>query len=63
MAESNCPIPLDPDIAQWAASLDDNSREYFNERAGIREYDGGLPRQEAELEAMNDTLHWLIKRR
>jgi hypothetical protein len=60
---SNYPIPLDPDIAHWAASLDDNAREFFNERAGIREFEGGLPRAEAELEAMNDVLHWLVKQR
>jgi hypothetical protein len=63
MEESDDPIPLDPDIARWAASLDANAREFFNERAGIREYDGGLPREEAELEAMNDVLHWLIRQR
>lgn len=63
MTKSNCPIPLDPTIAEWAATLDDNTHEFFNERAGIREYDGGLPRAEAELEAMNDVLHWLIQQR
>jgi hypothetical protein len=61
MTQSNCPIPLNPDIACWAADLDDNAREFFNERAGIREFEGGLPREEAELEAMNDVLHWLIR--
>jgi len=61
VANTNYPIPVDPDIARWAASLDDNTREFFNERAGIREYDGNLPREEAELEAMNDVLHRLIK--
>jgi hypothetical protein len=61
MEESDFPTPLDPDIARWAASLDDNAREFFNERAGIREYDGGLPRADAELEAMNDVLHWLTR--
>jgi hypothetical protein len=59
--ESDDPIPLDPDIARWAASLDANAREFFNERAGIREFEGGLPREDAELEAMNDVLHWLVR--
>jgi hypothetical protein len=63
VAESDYPISLNPDIARWAASLDDNAREFFNERAGIREFEGGLPREEAELEAMNDVLHWLIRQR
>jgi hypothetical protein len=61
MEESDFPTPLDPDIARWAADLDANAREFFNERAGIREYDGGLSRADAELEAMNDVLHWLIR--
>jgi hypothetical protein len=62
VAESDYPIPLDPDIARWAASLDDNAREFFNERAGIREFEGGLSREEAELEAMSDVLHWLVRK-
>jgi hypothetical protein len=33
---------------------------YFEERAGIREYDGGLPRTEAEHLALEDSVtHWL----
>jgi hypothetical protein len=63
VATSDYPTPLAPDIARWVASLDDNAREFFNERAGIREFEGGLPREEAELEAMNDVLHWLIRQR
>ena len=63
MTQSNGPVPLNPDIARWAASLDANAREFFNERAGIREFEGGLPREEAELEAMNDVLRWLIRQR
>jgi hypothetical protein len=63
MTQSTYPVPLNPDVARWAASLDDNAREFFNERAGIREYDGGLSRADAELEAMNDVLHWLVRQR
>lgn len=63
MADSTYPPPLDPDIARWAAGLNDNAREFFNERAAIREYDGGLSRADAELEAMNDVLHWLLQQR
>lgn len=29
---------------------------YFDERAGIREFDGGLPRSQAELRAFEDTV-------
>lgn len=48
MSKPNYPIPLDQAIADWVASLDDNAREFFEERAGIREYEGGLSRREAE---------------
>jgi hypothetical protein len=57
------PVPVDPEIANWAASLDEDAREFFNERAGIREFDGGMPRQEAESEAQKDVLRWLSTRR
>jgi hypothetical protein len=55
----NHPLPTDPEIAAWVISLDANARELFEERAGIREYEGGLSRQEAEAEARNDVLRWL----
>ena len=45
---------MEPDIAQWLATLDAHTRELFEERAGIREYDGGLTRREAELAAYHD---------
>jgi hypothetical protein len=57
------PVALDPDIADWAAGLDDDAREFFNERAGIREFDGGMSRQDAEAEAQKDVLRWLSRRR
>jgi hypothetical protein len=57
------PVPLDPDIACWAAGLDEDARELFHERAGIREFDGGMTRQEAESEAQKDVLRWLSTRR
>ena len=56
MPETDYPIPVDPDIESWIASLDDNSRELFNERAGIREQDGGLTRRQIELAAYADVL-------
>ncbi len=58
----NHPIPIDPEIAAWVLSLDANARELFEERAGIRQYDGGLSRAEAESEARNDVLRWLDKK-
>ena len=57
MAGPDEPIPIDPDIARWFVSLDENARELFNERAGIREYDGGMSRQDAERAAMQDVMN------
>jgi len=37
-------LALPGDIAEWPA----DAREHFEERAAIMEYDGGLPRVEAE---------------
>ena len=38
------------------ARLDEDLREFFEERAAIREFDGGLPRDHAECLALLDTL-------
>ena len=61
MNHSVFPIPLDPDIADWVTTLDENARELFEERAGIRQYEGGLSRLDAESEARDDVLRWLGK--
>ncbi len=58
----NHPTPIDPDIAAWVLSLDANARELFEERAAIRQYEGGLSRAEAESEARNDVLRRLDKK-
>ena len=58
MNEDNYHEPLDPDIAEWVKTLGGNARELFEERAGIREYEGGLSRREAELAAKDDVLRW-----
>jgi hypothetical protein len=57
------PVPLDPEIAQWVMTLDDDAREFFEERAGIREFDGGLSRPEAEAAARQDVREWQRRRR
>jgi hypothetical protein len=36
--------------------LRDGWLEFFEERAGVRQYDGGYPREEAESLALQDTL-------
>jgi hypothetical protein len=39
----------------------EDCQAYFEERAAIREYDGGLPRDEAERLAFEDTVtHWFV---
>lgn len=35
-------------ISRWYSSLDDEAKYRFDERAGIREYDGGMDRPHAE---------------
>jgi hypothetical protein len=46
--------PLDPELARQVALLDADQREWFEERCAIREYDGGLPRAQAEHLAWSD---------
>ena len=46
-----------------ARNLDEAAREHFEERAAIREFDGGLPRCDAERAAMEETILWLRQRR
>lgn len=43
--------PLDADVAQWVESLDEDAREFFEERAAIAEFDAGMSRLEAEIAA------------
>ena len=45
--------------AHWVDEAD-HRRTYFEERAAIREYDGGLSRPDAEAGALQDAIaHWL----
>lgn len=34
----------------------ENIREFYEERAGVREFDGGLSKEEAEKHAFQDTM-------
>lgn len=54
--------PIDPAVAARIAEYDEDTREWFAERAAIREFDGGLPRPEAERLALEDTERWLARR-
>lgn len=47
--------PIDADVARAVARLNLGQREFFEERAGILEFDAGLPRAEAEREALAQT--------
>ena len=49
------PEPLSPDVAKFVKGLDSNAREYFEERAGIAEFEAGMSRAEAEQFAMELT--------
>ena len=45
-----------------ASAVDEYWRTFFEERAAIREYDGGLPRPDAEAGALQDSIaHWLAR--
>lgn len=49
------PRPLDNDVAQWADTLDEGSREWFEERSAIIEFDStGIDRRDAERMAMKE---------
>jgi hypothetical protein len=54
--------PLDPELARWFEGLDDNLAEMFQEIAAVREYEGGMPRRQAEALAQQDVLAWLRRR-
>lgn len=54
--------PIDPAIAAKVADYDENAREHFWERAAIREFEGGLSRQQAEHYALEDTERHLANR-
>lgn len=54
--------PLDPELAKKVYTLDEAAQEFYQERAGIRQFDGDLSRLEAEAAAWKDTLHYLEQR-
>ena len=50
-------------LTEWLKTLDDDAREFFEERAAILEFDGGLSRSDAEGEAQKLTERYLLNRR
>lgn len=49
----------DASLREAIASLDEDAREFFEERAGILEYEAGYPRPQAERLAWNQTQQYL----
>ena len=50
------------ELAAWLETLDDDAREYFDERAAIIEYDAKKSRTEAEALAYAETWRYLKQR-
>lgn len=49
--------PIDPTVAELVNLLDDDLAELFQERAAVREYDGGYARAHAEALALLDVIN------
>ncbi|MFZ4535925.1 hypothetical protein [Propionivibrio sp.] len=54
--------PLDPELARKVYALDDDAQEFYQERAGIRQFCAGLSRRHAEQAAWEDTVRYLEQR-
>ena len=48
--------PIHPVAKQFVLKLNEEQREYFEERAAIYEVEGGLQREDAELKAKEAVL-------
>jgi hypothetical protein len=55
MDQNPHPEPLNLDVNQFVETLDIDAREYFEERAGIAEFEAGMSRADAEEFAMELT--------
>jgi len=53
---------LDPELAKLIDALDADAREFYEERAGIREHEGSLPRAQAEVLAWTEAVAYLKQR-
>jgi len=54
--------PQDAEVAAQFEQWDEDAKEYFAERAGIRQFDGGLDRLSAERAALEETRAYLARR-
>lgn len=62
MSAPNYVPPTDPVLARWFEALDDDAKEFFQERAGIGEFEARLSRTSAEAAAYEETLRYLRRR-
>jgi hypothetical protein len=53
---SDLTLPQDETLKRLVIALDEDSREFFEERAGILEYMAGHTRAQAEKLAWNETV-------
>ena len=53
--------PIDPTVADWVNQLPEHLQELWQERAAIREFDGGQARELAEALALLDVLRPLLQ--
>lgn len=57
LADLSCIQPNVIDFAKYQRSLSKDERMELEERAAIMEYDGGLPRQQAEQHALQNVIY------
>lgn len=62
MNNSRYTAPLDYKIARLVDELNVDAREFYEERAGILEYDGGHDRRTAESLAWDETQRYIKQR-
>lgn len=54
---------MTPELAATLSLLDPEDREFFGERAGIREFDGKLSRPDAEARAFTEITAAIMRRK
>jgi hypothetical protein len=62
-SSDNCyTLTLDANLARLVGTLDEDAREFYEERAGILEFEAGLDRAKAEKMAWNEVQRYLKAR-
>lgn len=62
MDEPPYTLPSNPELRRWFQALDEDAREFYQERAAIREFQGNQTRSMSERLAWVDTLNYLKTR-